>query len=114
LAPVDDHVTRASALALSGLAHWAAGDLDAAHRDYTASSEGLARAGHVSDVLGCSITLAEIRLAQGRLGDAQATYQRALDLSTVQPETLRGTADMLVGLSQVALERGDLDRAVSR
>jgi LuxR family maltose regulon positive regulatory protein len=113
LAPIDDHVTPASALALSGLAHWAAGDLDAAHREYTASTEGLLRAGHLSDVLGCSITLAEIRLAQGRLGDAQATYERALALSGDQPGTVRGTADMLVGLSQVALARGDLDAAVS-
>lgn len=113
LAPVDDHVTPASALALSGLAHWAAGDLDAAHRDYTASTEGLLRAGHLSDVLGCSITLAEIRLVQGRLGDAQATYERALALSRGQLGTLRGTADMLVGLSRVALDRGDLGRAVS-
>jgi LuxR family maltose regulon positive regulatory protein len=113
-APVDDHVTRASAAALSGLAHWAAGDLEAAHRDYTASTEGLLLAGHLSDVLGCSITLAELRRAQGRLGDVQATYEGALDLSERQSRTLRGTADMLVGLSQVALERGDLDRAVSR
>ncbi len=114
MAPVDDHVTPASAAALSGLAHWAAGDLKGAHRDYTTSVEGLERAGHLSDVLGCSITLAELRLAQGRLADAEATYQRALELSARQPGTLRGTPDMLVGLSQVALERGDLDRAISR
>ncbi|MEO6411655.1 MAG: LuxR C-terminal-related transcriptional regulator [Pedococcus sp.] len=113
-APVDDHVTPASAAALSGLAHWASGDLEAAHRDYTTSIEGLQQAGHLSDVLGCSITLAELRLAQGRLADAEGTYRRALDLSARQPGTLRGTPDMLVGLSQVALERGDLDGAMSR
>ena len=110
-APAGDHVTRASAAALSGLADWAAGALEAAHRSYTASIQGLERAGHLSDVLGCSITLAEIRLAQGRLGDAEATYARALALSARQPEPLRGHADMLAGLGQLALERGDLDRA---
>jgi LuxR family maltose regulon positive regulatory protein len=110
-APAGDHVTRASAAALSGLADWGAGALESAHRSYTASLEGLERAGHLSDVLGCSITLADIRLAQGRLRDAKATYERALALSAGQPEPLRGHADMLVGLGQVALERGDLDRA---
>jgi LuxR family maltose regulon positive regulatory protein len=110
-APAEDEVTRASAAALSGLAHWAAGDLEAAHRGYTASSEGLERAGHLSDVLGCTITLAEIRQAQGRLGEATATYQRSLDLAHRQPEVLRGTADLHVGLSQLALERGDVDLA---
>jgi LuxR family maltose regulon positive regulatory protein len=110
-APAGDHVTRASAAALSGLADWGAGALESAPRSYTASLEGLERAGHLSDVLGCSITLADIRLAQGRLRDAKATYERALALSAGQPEPLRGHADMLVGLGQVALERGDLDRA---
>jgi LuxR family transcriptional regulator, maltose regulon positive regulatory protein len=110
-APAGDHVTRASAAALSGLADWGAGALESAHRSYTASLQGLERAGHLSDVLGCSITLAEIRLAQGRLGDAEATYARALALSAEQREPLRGHADMLVGLGQVALQRGDLERA---
>jgi LuxR family transcriptional regulator, maltose regulon positive regulatory protein len=112
-APAGDHVTPASAAALSGLADWGAGALESAHRSYTASLQGLERAGHLSDVLGCSITLAEIRLVQGRLGDAEATYERALALSVAQPEPLRGHADMLVGLGQVALERGDLDLATS-
>lgn len=111
--PVDDLVTPASAAALSGLSHWAAGDLEAAHRDYSTSIDGLQQAGHLSDVLGCSITLAELRLAQGRLTDAEATYQRALDLSATEPPTLRGTADMLVGLSQVALDRGKVNQAES-
>ena len=37
------------------------------------------RAGHVADVLGCTITLADIELTQGRLGDAQRTCEHALD-----------------------------------
>jgi LuxR family maltose regulon positive regulatory protein len=110
-AQADDDVTRASAAALSALAHWGAGDLEAAHRGYAVSSEGLERAGHLSDVLGCTITLAEIRLAQGRLGEATAAYQRALGLAERQPQVLRGTADMHVGLSQLALARGDLSLA---
>ena len=108
----EDHVTRASASAISGLALWGEGDLDAAHRAYSICVEGLQRAGHLSDVLGCSITLADIRTTQGRLGDAQRTFERALQLAAQEPGTvLRGTADMYVGLSQIACERGDLHTA---
>ena len=112
LAADDDHVIRAAASALSGLALWGSGELEAAHRAYSASLEGLQRAGHISDVLGCSITLADIRTTQGRLGDALRTFEQALRLAADQPGTvLRGTADMYVGLSQIACERGDLPAA---
>ncbi|MFI7065808.1 LuxR C-terminal-related transcriptional regulator [Kribbella sp. NPDC050124] len=105
----DDDLTRASAEALAGLAAWTTGDLDAAHRSYTEATDGLHRLGYVSDVLGCSITLADLELTQGRLRQAQRTYERALELSAGQG--LRGTRDMYVGLSQIALERNDLAAA---
>ena len=90
----------------------AEGDLEAAHRAYSACVEGLQRAGHLSDVLGCSITLADIRITQGRLGDALRTFERALQLAAQEPgPVLRGTADMYVGMSQIACERGDLHTA---
>jgi LuxR family maltose regulon positive regulatory protein len=108
----EDHVVRAGASALSGLAFWARGDLEAAHRAYSVCVEGLERAGHISDVLGCSITLADIRITQGRLGDAVRTYEQALRLASREAgPALRGTADMHVGMSQIACERGDLHAA---
>ena len=81
----DDHLTRAGAAATAGLARWAGGDLEEAHRSYSTSVEGLRRAGHISDVLGCSITLADIRITQGRLTDALRTYQDALRLADDDP-----------------------------
>ncbi|HEY5848815.1 MAG TPA: LuxR C-terminal-related transcriptional regulator [Microlunatus sp.] len=111
-ATAEDHVTRAGASALSGLACWAEGDLEAAHRAYSAGVEGLQRAGHISDVLGCSIALADILSTQGRLGDALRTFEQALQLASAEPGTvLRGAADMHVGMSQIACERGDLPAA---
>ena len=108
----DDHLTLAGASALSGLAFWGRGDLDAAHRAYSTCVERLLRAGHISDVLGCSITLADIRITQGRLGDALRTYDQALQLISQETGTvLRGTADIYVGMSQIACERGDLEAA---
>ena len=60
-------------------------------------------------MLGCAITLADIEMTQGRLGDAQRTFERALELAGHgRPPPLRGTADMHVGLSRVAWERDDL------
>jgi LuxR family maltose regulon positive regulatory protein len=107
-----DHVTRAGAAAVAGLARWAGGDLAEAHRAYSTCVDGLRRAGHISDVLGCSITLADIRITQGRLTDAEQTYTDALRLAEDDPTPVtRGTADMHVGLSAVAYERNDLTAA---
>jgi LuxR family maltose regulon positive regulatory protein len=106
-AAAGDHVIRAAASALLGLSLWGGGDLEAAHRAYSAGVDGLRRAGHLSDVLGCSITLADIRITQGRLDEALRTYEQALLLG---PE-LRGNADMHVGMAGIAVERNDLTAA---
>ena len=112
LAREDDHHCRASAAALLGLVYWGSGDLEAGHRAYSACVEGLRRAGHIADTFGCSIALADIRITQGRLGEALRTYEQALQ---VEPEqggsVLRGTADMYVGMSEIARERDDLHGA---
>jgi LuxR family maltose regulon positive regulatory protein len=111
-AAADDHLTRAGSSALLGLACWGNGDLEAAHRAYSATVEGMRRIGYISDILGCSIALADIRIIQGRLGDALHTYEQALRLASAPGATvLRGTADMYVGMSQIAVERDDLDTA---
>jgi LuxR family maltose regulon positive regulatory protein len=112
LAGAEDHLGRGGAAGLLGLAHWRSGDLDTAHRWYAEAATSLEEAGHVSDVTGCAIALADIRLAQGRLGEAMTTYERAMRLAT--PGTgpvLRGAADMHVGIAGVHTERGDLDAA---
>ena len=114
LAAEDDHLVRAGASALSGLASWANGDLEAAHRAYSASAEGMLRAGHIADILGCSITLADIQITRGHLGQAKATYEQALRLAAPETGTvLPGTADMYVGLSQLACERNELGTATA-
>ena len=112
---VEDHLNRASAAALSGLASWATGDLAAAHAGYTAAVQGLARAGHIADVLGCSLTLADLELTLGRLTAAERTLEHALALADrhgpQDQEAMRGTADMLIARSRVAWHRNDLDGA---
>jgi LuxR family transcriptional regulator, maltose regulon positive regulatory protein len=56
--------------------------------------------------------MADIRLAQGRLGEAMRTYEQALQRATEQDgPVLRGTADMYVGMSEVRREYDDLQAA---
>jgi LuxR family maltose regulon positive regulatory protein len=108
----DDHLGNGASHALMGLASWSGGDLETARTAYEQSLGSMEAAGHLADVLGLCIALGDILVAQGRLGDAMRTYERALRLG---PEhdvpLLRGTADMYVAMSAVHLERNDLESA---
>jgi LuxR family maltose regulon positive regulatory protein len=111
VAPSHDKIIRASASALSGLARWASGDLDQAHDEYEASIRHLLRAGYHSDVLGCTIALADIRITQGRLTEAWHAYEEGMQIAGDEPAGLRGVADMHAGLAEISLERGDTQGA---
>ena len=112
LSPEDDHLNRAAAAGFLGLASWANGELEAAETAYADCMAGLRRAGHDTDVLGSALALAEIRLAQGRLGDALHTYEQALQRTPERAGApLRGMADVYAAMSQVHLERNHLEDA---
>jgi LuxR family maltose regulon positive regulatory protein len=110
LAHEEDRLQRGAAAALIGLAHWARGDLETARRRYVESITCFVEGDHLPDAMGCSIALADIQLAQGRLRDAQHTFEYALSRAEARPG-LRGAADMHVGLALLAIERDDLDAA---
>jgi LuxR family maltose regulon positive regulatory protein len=112
LLPEGDHLGRGSAAGLLGLSFWTSGDLEEGHRMYTECMALLRQAGFISDLFGCSLALADIRITQGRLHDAMATYERALTLTNAPGALpLRGTADMHVGMSGIYWERNDLEAA---
>jgi LuxR family transcriptional regulator, maltose regulon positive regulatory protein len=112
LADDNDDLLRGSAAGFLGLACWKSGDLAEGHRMYTECATHIQRAGHLADVLGCAIALADIRIAQGRLHDALRTYEQALQLATRDGEpVLRGAADMHVGIADLLRERDDLPGA---
>ena len=112
LLPEDDHLQRGAAMALLGLASWASGELEAAHQLYAQGMARMERAGIVAQAIGCAVALGDIRIAQGRLHEAMGTYERGLQLATPHgAPLLRGTADMEVGLSELARERDDLEAA---
>jgi LuxR family maltose regulon positive regulatory protein len=108
----NDHLLRGSAAGLLGLAYWATGNLETAHRRFAECVASLKRAGYRSDALGGTIALADMRIAQGRLRDARRTYAEALQLAEEADEpVLRGTADMYVGLSGLHREWNELEAA---
>ena len=108
----DDYVFRGSAEGMLGLAAWWRGDLEEGHRRYVACAANLERAGYVSDMIGCAISLADIRIAQGRLRDAMATYEQGLARATPPgAPVVRGAADMHTGMAEIFLERDELDAA---
>ena len=112
LVPEDDHLLRGPAVALLGLASWASGDLEAAHRAFADGMASVQIAGNISDAISGTIALADIRIAQGRLREAMYTYERALQETITQGEpVLRGTADLYVGMSELHREKNDLDAA---
>src|SRR6185503_6040975 len=98
--------------AFLGLGYWELGELELASRWFADGMASLERAGYLADVVGGSIVLADLEIAQGRLGGAHALYTRGMERATrAGPPILRGAADMHVGLSDVAYERGDLAAA---
>jgi LuxR family maltose regulon positive regulatory protein len=111
----DDHIWRGAAAALLGLAYWPAGNLEEAYRSFAEGMAQLQKAGYISDAVGGRLALADIRITQGRLGEAMRIYEQGLQLAVVhgQPH-LRGTADMYVGIGAIQLERNDLAGATQQ
>lgn len=116
-AATDDWLTVASASALKGLGSWANGDLLTALHAYRASTQGLTATGHVSDALGCTVTVVDLELQRGNLDGAQEAAERALELAEATARNpgrpggvvVRGTADMCTALARVAWERGNVE-----
>ncbi len=106
-----DHVGRGGAAAFLGLAYWGMGDLEAGERWYAEGMADLAKAGHVTDQVGGAIVRADMRLVEGRLGDAARIYEEGLALAHRFEPWLRGVVDMHTGLADIAYRRGHLAEA---
>ena len=113
LATSEDHLIRAAATALIGLASWSVGELVSAELAYKECLVDMQESQSFADTLGCSIALADIQLTLGHLGRAEGTYSAAMNMAgALSGPPLRGTADMLAGLSEVHAERGDWESAL--
>jgi LuxR family maltose regulon positive regulatory protein len=108
LLPEGDSPWRGDATALLGLAYWASGDLEAAHRTF---SDGLAGMNPLDVIVG-TFVLADIKLTLGHLHEAVSAYEHALKLATEHGEPMPlGTEDVYTGKSKLHRERGDLEAA---
>lgn len=113
LIPEEDDPRRGPAAALLGLAYWANGELEEAHRALTAAMDNFRKAGYIQFAISGAYGLADIRAAQGRLREAWKEYERPLALVEEHGEgALRGTADLYLGLAGLCRERGSLEAAL--
>ncbi len=112
LTHADDDFPHGAASSLLGLSSWTSGDLETAYRMFAEGMSYLQKVGYLSDVIGGSITLADIRITQGHLHEAMSIYERGLQLATKQgTSALRGAADMHVGMSDIFREQNDFNIA---
>jgi len=107
LFPEDEIYNRAAVTGLLGLAYWANGDLEAAHRIF---SEGLFQ--NVHDRIKGTFVLADMKMALGQLREAERVCEHGLRLAKgyVPPMPL-GTEDVYSGISKIHREQGYLERA---
>ena len=112
LTPEDDQVRYTQATSLLGLAQYTSGDLVAAERSLADFHVNLRKTGEIPTLIGITFLLADIRVALGRLHEAESSYQQTLRLATGQGEPMPlGTADLYRGLGELYVERGALEAA---
>jgi LuxR family maltose regulon positive regulatory protein len=103
---------RAQAEVLMGMAHWASGELEKAHRAIASWVEYTRQAGKLAFALASAFYLAEIRIAQGQLREAARLCRQYLQLVPAEDEAMRLAAPHLhLGLALVAHEQGDVTAA---
>jgi LuxR family maltose regulon positive regulatory protein len=107
-----DHFAHGAAAGFLGMALWASGDVEAAVLTFSEARVSLGLAGNTADVLGSTLVLADMFVAQGRLLEARRAYEQALELATAQGEPVpQSTADLHIGLSELDREQNDLEGA---
>jgi len=107
LLPEGDDPRRGQATTILGLAYWASGDLEAAHRTF---SDGLA--GNIFAIIHGAFILADIEMTLGHLNEAVNICEHALQLATEQGKPMPlVTGEAYTGMGKLHRERGDLEAA---
>ncbi|MEO0564952.1 MAG: hypothetical protein AAF125_22795, partial [Chloroflexota bacterium] len=108
-----EHISRTQAMALSGLAHVANGDLAAADATISNLIDHMEKFGRLADALELMFVVGDIRITRGMVRSAYSLYQRGFEmLRTATPGTnLIGQEDLYRGVVDVYREWGDWNAA---
>lgn len=108
----DEYFDRGLSDVLMGFAYWASGNLEAAHKAVADAVEKMEMAGRIPFIISFTSYLADIMTAQGRLNETERTYSQLLKTVTEQGEPdAQERAVLHLGLSELYLERGDMEAA---
>ncbi|MCK5692343.1 MAG: AAA family ATPase, partial [Bacteroidales bacterium] len=112
LLPDEEYIQRAIPAAMVGFIHWENGDLEAAYKSFSGIRASFISAGNKSSTISLTFLLADLRIAQGRLQEAANSYEHSLLIAIDEGETIPlGTEDVYRGISELHLERGNLEVA---
>ena len=105
----DDQAQRAIPLALLALGYWSNGELERAYQMLSDSMDAFLESGSVMLAISGVFAMADMRTTQGRLHDAIQLYENALQLVNQSDDpTVRGKANLHLGLSELYREQGDI------
>ena len=106
--PEDDFVLRAQANITLEVTHWANGNLESAILAIDDWMESMTQLGNHIFVVASAFAVADLLVSMGRLGEAERTYQEALQLAAQHgSEAEHITAHHYLGLSMIYRQRGD-------
>jgi len=108
LLPEGDPQLNAIVIPLLGLAYWASGDLEAAHRTFSDLFVNI----DTRDVIIGTFVLADIKMTLGHLHEAVCICEHALQLAGEHGEPFPiGIEDVYSGISELHRELGDIEAA---
>jgi LuxR family transcriptional regulator, maltose regulon positive regulatory protein len=108
LIPEEDLFRRAQATIMLEVTHWASGDLESARSGFGDWMNSMQKVGNFVFVVASAFALADILVAQGRLREAEKTYQQSLQLAAKHGKDAQQiTAHHYLGLALLYHEMGD-------
>jgi LuxR family maltose regulon positive regulatory protein len=109
LLPEEDHLGRTLPELILGLSYFANGELLSATETLRNSFNSSYGSGNTITAISMKSLLVDIQKVQGRLHDARQTCERALQLvaSAQDDLNLRGTANLLLSVSEIHRQQGD-------
>ena len=112
LLPKNNYFERGLSAILLGFAYWSSGNLEEAYQAVNEAISNMQILGNISYIISFSSYLTDIMISQGRLREAERTYSKLLEFANKQgTSTVKESAVLHLGLSEIYLEQGDMEAA---